>query len=385
MVIARFLLPMLIASSVAAGQLGVDVPDPYQQDMSVLNQIKADSAAAVVNEFKKDSFDWAKVDEMKALEGQVPAENKPVALEKIEESKGASFVIYVSWSLGEGFIKSLIQEHVDSRNVVIKFRGIPDGATMIEGLSKIQRISTATKSGATVELDPVSFQDNGVSMVPAVVRFEDGKRTNIAFGTASIDVFKGKEKTSDLGVIGDQAVIAEKDMIEMMKERAAKVNWQDKKEKAIRRFWAGQTFIALDEAPAHRMRKLDPTVIIPQDMKTADGQMIHAAGTRINPLAIRPFTQRMVIIDPAKEWQLTLARDQIERFGKDQLVTIVLTQLDRDTAWDELKKIEAMLDQPAFILPNDVKERFDIEYVPAVVTADRATFFIEEFSKRDQK
>jgi conjugal transfer pilus assembly protein TraW len=384
MVIARFLLLVFITSAVHAGQLGIDNHDISEIDISVLDEIKASADSARINALNAESFDWVIDDEKKAA-GIAVDEHKSPEIKKVESNQGVNFVIYVSWSLGDAFIKSLIEEHFSSNNVVLKFRGIPDGATMIEGLSRIQRISQDTKSAVKVELDPVSFQDNGVALVPAVIRFHDGKRVGIAYGTASIDVFKDKENRSDLGVLGSQVAIAEKDMIELMKERAAKINWQDKKNKAIKRFWANQSFVDLIEAPEHRFRRLDPTVVVPVDLKTQDGQMIHAAGTRINPLSIRPFNQRLVVIDPSKKWQLTLARDQIDRFGRNQLVTIVMTSLDRDTAWEDLKDIEKMLDQPAYILPSDVKERFDLEFVPAVVTADKTMFFIEEFAKRDQK
>lgn len=383
MVIARLLCPLLFVSSVMAGQLGIDNHSVFDQDVEALDQIKADSQKAVLNQLQTGAFDWVKEAEQGAF-AEAQKSEKPVGHTKIEDAKGTSFVVYVSWSLGEAFIKSLIEEYASSENVVLKFRGIPDGATMIQGLTKIQSISMATKSGATVELDPVSFQENGIEMVPAVVRFVNGKRENIALGTASIEVFKGKEKTPSLGVVGSQLAILEKDMIEMMKERAAKIDWSKKKEQAIGRFWAGQNFIPLEEAQEHRIRRLDPTVEVPQDMKTADGKMIQAAGTLINPLSIRPFNQRLVIIDPTKPWQLTLAREQIDHFGQNQLVTIIMTQLDRDTAWDDLKAIEESLGQAAYILPPDVKERFDIQLVPAVVTADKSAFFIEEFAKRDR-
>ena len=118
-------------------------------------------------------------------------------------------------------------------------------------------------------------------------------------------------------------------------------------------------------------------------MRTPDGTLIHAAGTRINPLDIRPFLQRLVIIDPTQPWQLGLAKDQIKGHGKDQLVTIILTSIPRDNGWDELQKIEHELGQPAYMLPSDVRERFDLQAVPSVVTADSKFFFIEEIAKSD--
>jgi conjugal transfer pilus assembly protein TraW len=237
----------------------------------------------------------------------------------------------------------------------------------------------------SVEIDPVSFADNGVQLVPFIAKYRDGEVVSVAKGSADTEIFRSKPGVADLGVVGDQVEIAEKDLIELMKERASKLDFNEMKRRAIGRFWANQNFIELAQAQEDRTRKLDPTIVVPADMRAADGTLIHAEGTRINPLDIRPFNQRLVIIDPSQEWQLSLARDQIDRFGKGQLVTIILTSVEAETGWDQLKSIEDRLDQPAYILTPEVKERFDLEFTPSVVTADASTFLIQEFSRSNAK
>ncbi|ASJ88538.1 TrbC family F-type conjugative pilus assembly protein [Pseudomonas aeruginosa] len=379
---------LMFAAQAVSGPLGID-PNPQisKEDMDLIESIRLDSQQAYQRGLTENTFDWAKEDEEAAAKAALAPEEKVEGskVERLEMKPGETYVIYVSWSLGESFIKGLMKENKDSGNVVLKFRGIPEGLTMVQSLAKIQRLSMDTKSPVSVEIDPVSFADNGVQLVPFIAKYRDGEVVSVAKGSADTEIFRSKPGVADLGVVGDQVEIAEKDLIELMKERASKLDFNEMKRRAIGRFWANQNFIELGQAQEDRTRKLDPTIVVPADMRAADGTLIHAEGTRINPLDIRPFNQRLVIIDPSQEWQLSLARDQIDRFGKGQLVTIILTSVEVETGWGQLKSIEDRLDQPAYILTPEVKERFDLEFTPSVVTADASTFLIQEFSGSNAK
>lgn len=389
--VIRYAAGALLAAAcglASAGQLGIEAnPQVTASQQELLDSIRTDTDAAMQRGVSEHDFDWAKEDEAKAEQAAAGAAEKAEGskIKRKESGPAETYVIYVSWSLGAPFIKDLLLSYKDQGNVVLKFRGIPDGLTMLQSLTKIQRLTHETKSPVTMEIDPVSFSDNQVTMVPFVAKYQAGKVVAVAKGTAAIEVFDDKPGVADLGVVGDQVEIAEVDMIELMKDRASKINFAEKKEKALKRFWANQQFNPLPPASEHRVRKLDPTIVVPQDMVTPDGTMIHKAGTRINPLSIRPFTQRLVVVDPAEEGQLTLAREQIQHFGKNQLVTIILTSVESESGWEQLKQIEESLGQPAYILPVEVKERFDLEHTPSVVTADSQYFYIEEFSGRELK
>lgn len=388
--VRALLLVLLVESSLAvAGPLGIDQVRPDEKVFGAeMTDIKAHAEALTKGALDAESLDWVRRDEIKAVfpDDLEKISRKPPEPGKVDViSTGENFIIFVSWSMGEGQIREMLKEYDESGRVTLKFRGIPDGATMVQALAKIQTLAMETKSDVEVQIDPVAFVDNGVTEVPAVARRKDDKVVNIVRGTSSIEVFKGKEDTFDLGTLGATVEIAERDLIELMKERLANVDKEELKRKAIKRFWANQQFVVLDDAQETRLRKLDPTIVVPQEMRAPDGTLIHAAGARINPLDIRPFNQRLLIIDPAKEWQLTLARGQIDAFGKDQLITIILTSLPRDSGWEELKRVEDYLNQPAYLLQSDLRERFDLQKVPSIVTADKGFFFIQEVAKRDVK
>jgi len=388
--VRALLFVLLLQSSLAiAGQLGIKQVAPDEAKYgSEMTQMRDHAEALTGKALDFEPMDWVRRDEINAV---FPGGLDSIEPKKVEPGKsdvistGENYLIFVSWSMGDAQIREILREYNTAGKVTLKFRGIPDGATMVQALAKIQTMAMETKSDVEVQLDPVAFTDNGVTQVPVVVRRNDDKVVNIARGTTSIEVFKGKEATFDLGSVGATLDIAERDLIDLMKERLAKLDKEEMKKKAIKRFWANQTFESMEDAQETRLRKLDPSIVVPQEMRAPDGTLIHAAGTRINPLEIRPFNQRLLIIDPAKEWQLTLARGQIEAHGSEQLITIILTSLPRDTGWEELKRVEDLLGQPAYLLKSDVRERFDLQKTPSIVTADKGYFFIQEVAKRDVK
>lgn len=348
-----------------------------------LTELKRSSQQQVDFVLKSGDMEWAK--DLERQSQQVVASSvdpsQKAPLHPLGE--GMRKLIFVSWSMGENEIKSLLRQYDGQSNVGLLFRGIPDGMKMIDALAKLQKLSLNTKSSASVLLDPVSFQKYAVSVVPVVVIEEGDDPKAIAKGTSSIETVEEAlkdGKSGDLGFLGPSLPIEERDLIELMRERAAELDPEELKRRAIARFWKGQTMFDLPHAEEDRTRRLDPTITVQEDMIAPDGQLIHRAGDRINPLSIRPFTQRMLIIDPSVPEQVALARDQIQAFGNTQAVTLILTSVNVNSGWDDFERIQGAVGAPAYMLKSDVKERFAIEKTPSIVTADNQSFFIKEIS-----
>jgi conjugal transfer pilus assembly protein TraW len=383
---AQLMLLFSIATSSFADQLGIEQIRPDEKmfgaEMTKIQEVAQESALEILGQ---GQLDWAKKDELLSIGINDLDVSKPPKDSKVgvEAPKGENYVIFVSWSLGDASIKAMLKEYHNSKLVTLMFRGIPEGSTMAQALTRIQMLSREAKSDVNIEINPVTFSENGITHVPAVIKRQDENVLAIVRGTSSIEIFKERVNSKDIGLVGEVRDIAERDLIEVMQERMAKLDVNKLKNGAINRFWANQSFQDLDIVAESKTRRLDPTIVVPQEMRAPDGTLIHAAGSLINPLDIRPFNQRLVIINPSEKWQLTLARGQIKDFGRDQLVTIILTSVPRDSGWDELKEIESFLGQPAYILPKDVKDRFDLRAAPSVVTADTKFFYISETARKD--
>lgn len=344
-----------------------------EQFSSELDQIKHQTDRQVDFTLKSEDFAFAKAPTPQAPEGS--------AQPAVDDRK-VIYQIFVSWSLGEQEIKDLLVRYNGNKTVELVFRGIPEGMPFPQALAKLQKLALETKSDTPVLINPVLFTDAAVTTVPQIRKLVEGAPQYVVAGTTSIegaDTEYSTRKTPGLGSVGPTLDIDERDLIEVLKERLAKVDFAELKEKATKRFWDKQTFVDLPTATSHRVRKLDPTVTVPEDMVAADGSLIHKAGDRINPLSIRPFTQRLVIIDPVDSKQIALAKAEIAKHGEDQNVVVILSRVDRSAGWDGFTSVQDQINRAVYLLKDDVRTRFSIDFVPSVVTADSSNFYIEEF------
>lgn len=339
-----------------------------------LKEMQVSTKQQVDFTLRNEDFSYLKQSQPQASPLEAP--KPPVDTRKVV------YQLLVSWSLGEAEIKQLLQSYDGDESVELVFRGVPEDMPFALALAKLQRLSLETKTKTSVLINPVVFEEAGVDQVPAIRKLVDQKAVYLAKGTtstASADEAFARRKEPVLS-LGPLVEIAERDLIEVMKERLAKVDMEKMKARALNTFWDKQTFAELPRAARHRVRALDPTVLVPADMTAADGTVIHKAGDRINPLDMRPFTQRLVIIDPLDPQQVALAKKQVADYGAKQNVVVIVSRVAREQGWDGFAALQNEIDHAAYVLRDDVRSRFAIDFVPSVVTADRHSFYIEEFA-----
>jgi len=170
-----------------------------------------------------------------------------------------------------------------------------------------------------------------------------------------------------------------------MKKRFAKIDWEEQKRGAVKNFWNKQNFRELPEAHKDRVRELDPTVYISEDITAPDGTLIAKQGDLINPLDVAPFTQAVVVLDPLDEDQVARVKEALPRINQVPgvtRITYIVTRLDREEGWDSYTKTTDTFDAPVFLLTPDVAQRFELEYVPSIITAQGKRFVVEELADR---
>lgn len=85
-----------------------------------------------------------------------------------------------------------------------------------------------------------------------------------------------------------------------------------------------------------------------------------------------------MIIDPSYEKQINFAKAQIEKYSDKQNVVIILSEVDREKGWDGFTEVQNKVGRAVYILKDDVRTRFSIDFTPSVVTAADKNFYIEE-------
>ena len=409
---------------------------PYLQAASEGDFDSAEFAADVVNRSQKSLTPGQFEDDIRAVLGSISASDSPanvvnaladmlesnpeiyaaipdadIKLQQLSgkliddnplDSKGEATYIFVSYSLSENVLEDIVKQHKGRDDVTLVMRGVPQGMNIPEGIRKMQAIANSVEPIASVIIDPALFREYGIKQVPAVVRvgrspsalalspdMRPGRKFAPLIAKVSglhndkwlMERIEAGEK-GDMGVQGSLSEIEEPDLIEEMKKRVALIDWEQKKEEAVKRFWKGQTFDVLPTADLQRVREIDPTILVEKDLKDLAGNCIRKAGDRVNPLQIRPFTQTLLIFNPVSEEEMFRVETFLSERSQRGLAAPVMiaTQIDKAKDWDGYKELTDRLDAHVFLLTPEVKHRWRIEKTPSVVTADnrRHVFLVQE-------
>lgn len=297
---------------------------------------------------------------------------------------GFKTLIFVSWSMGEAAIKDVLQRYDGQQTTAVVFRGVPDDKPFAQGVMAIQAVSMSSKSSVAVVIDPVAFRTHGVAAVPAIAIETPAGDTQIkATGTVSAEQLAealkdGKE--GDIGSLGPTLEIQEPDMIEVAQQRIEQLDFDAIKQKAISRFWQNNAGNHLPTVQRDIVRRVDPTVLITQDILDAYGNVVTPRG-EINPLDIMPFDQKLVVIDPTQQWQVDLAIYEIAATPPGITVTVMASEIPADRGWEVFENTQDAIGAALYMMPAAMGSRFQIQAVPSVVTADRTHFIVEEISK----
>ncbi|GAB3472750.1 TrbC family F-type conjugative pilus assembly protein [Azotobacter salinestris] len=298
--------------------------------------------------------------------------------------EGFRTLIFVSWSLGEAALEDILRRYDGQPGVGVVFRGIPAGVRMVDAMTRMHRLTQATESQVSVLLDPLAFRRHGIQLVPAVVVERPDEA--LAAKVVGIDAVTYVEealqqgRSGDLGTLGTPRDILEPDLMEVAKARIEGLDFAVMKQRALDRFWHVHTGHALPTATENATRQVDPSVVIPQDILDAEGKVVTRAG-RINPLHLRPFDQKLVVIDPTQPWQVALAQRERAEHGRGLTVTVMATQIPPDAGWPLFERTQQAIDAPLYLLPGDLARRFQIQKAPSVVTAEGEVFVVREFAR----
>ena len=130
----------------------------------------------------------------------------------------------------------------------------------------------------------------------------------------------GTAAAKDLGVRGAVWHIEEPDLLREIEARLEEMEntgeadrmRREAVERARERVEAPARVAGVKPARFFRIRRFDPTVTVEQDIRTAEGTLVAARGTRINPLEKHPLTRELLFIDGTRpvEVDWALAREK---------------------------------------------------------------------------
>lgn len=278
-------------------------------------------------------------------------------------------LLFVSFSLGDAALKGIFEEASGRNDVLLVFRGPKLGQKLPALMAELKRLLKGIDPLPNIVIDPTRFQRWSVTSVPDIVVEQDGQSRLHVRGVSSLswldEQFKAG-KQGDLGTLGNVGEIAEIDLLEEFKDRMAAIDWKQKQQQAIVRFWAQQKFEDLPTTLEDRDRTVDLTITAPRDLIAPNGQLIIRARQTVNPLDKMPFGLCLMVFDATVPAQVELIQHQSCQ-DKKARVLYLATSLPRQDGWEQLKTLETRLQAPVFLLTPDVRSRFQLQQVPAIV------------------
>ncbi|WNB74065.1 TrbC family F-type conjugative pilus assembly protein [Methylomonas koyamae] len=278
-------------------------------------------------------------------------------------------LLFVSFSLGDTALKELFEEAAGRNDVLLVFRGPKPGQKLPALMADLKRLLKGMDPVPNIVIDPTRFQRWSVTSVPEIVVEQEGKTLLHVRGVSSLpwlDEQLKSGKQGDLGTLGDVGEITEIDLLEEIKRRMAAIDWKQKQQQAIARFWEQQKFEDLPTAQADRDRIVDLTITAPRDLVAPNGQLFIHAGQTVNPLDKMPFGLCLMVFDATVSAQVELIQHQSCQ-DKQARVMYLATSLPRQSGWESLQGLETALQAPVYLLTPDVRSRFQLHRVPSIV------------------
>lgn len=356
-----------------AGEIVGDLnlrPEVSDEALSLAREVISDSrkAYAESTESVRDAFDV-----------EVPKEIRRVDPEKEWVN------ILISRSLGESDIEQIMRS-VEGFEVPVRFvfQGIPEGATINDAMRDFALWSRELPSTPEAVINPTVFTENNVTNVPRMMWMDSGEIVASVDGITNPRWLKDQIDAGEqgyLGVRGPVQDISERNLIEVMKEKMLEVDLMAKKQESIDTYFERTNFIYLEQAKEDKTRYIDPTVIVQKPIRGKGGEVAIPAGATFNPLAMRPFTLRLVIFNPNEPEELEWLKDLPD--SKNRKDIYIASELQGSKGWDQLQSVQDMIDDNVFLLKNDVWQRFDIEKTPSIVTSEGLMFRIDEYAMKE--
>ena len=389
---------MLAGDSSPAGLLQHQV-DVINNSAAVLGDTTSITDTSRVEEIKREQENYFQTllkaatgyseDAMNAASQKygLQPEQKQAVPGKTTGDKGVRYRLYISSAMGDGALKQAMEFGAKyNQSMVLSLRGPLPGEKLDPLVYRLINLIGGVSEGMSVpniEVNPPSFTDNQITTTPTlVVLNEEGVVVAKAAGVMNPEWIESEIKaghTGDLGVHGRTTKIAEIDLMLAMIEKAKAQDPKALAEKARRDMWKGIPLIPLPAVTERRDRELDAGFYVTEDIPLPDGTYLARKGDYFNPLDAPEmvFNQVIVIVDATKKDQVDFAA-AINAAYRDTGVITMLSDIDRETAWDVLAQLTHRFKNQPFLLTNDVQERFRVEKVPTVITVVDKKIVVQE-------
>lgn len=324
-------------------------------------------------------------DVLKASRSTLPAWAQPGGSTQAAPKSGR--YLFVSFSMPEAELLAALAEAA-THNAVIVVRGIAPGESVASAGAHLKALAERLPSDLPppeVQLDPMAFRRYAVDAAPTAVIY-GGSRELRATGTLALGDLARRFAAGERGALGRRGVtypIIERDFLEEIQSRLARVDWAAQRQGAYQRYWTNQEFVDLPVAERDAVRRFDPSVEASRDLYGKAGQLVVKAGARLNPQSVMPLRGVWFIFDPLDDRQVRRVVMEARAVSAKGLPLVLMaTRLQRGREWDSLRDIEDALGVAVSLANTDFLRRFDVRRLPSRIQGDGDMLQIAELGVR---
>ncbi len=148
---------------------------------------------------------------------------------------------------------------------------------------------------------------------------------------ASLAVLPVAGQAKDLGVRGATWPVAEPDLLAEIEARLLEMQrsgemarlQEEARDRARRRLEQPDPVSGIAPAKSERTRLFDPAIAVERDIRTPDGTLIAAAGTRVNPLERMTLARDLLFVDGRREAEIAWALAHETESGRPAKIVLL--------------------------------------------------------------
>jgi conjugal transfer pilus assembly protein TraW len=296
-----------------------------------------------------------------------------------EQFKQASTIVFISLGMPDEDLRYLFNEGRGKKDVVFLLRGSFND-DMKETMQRLAKLADLDKEKApappNVMILPQAFANYQIDAVPVVFRQARGNAKDWfkAVGAPSLAIAAKAIDEGQAGrVLGKLYPIAERDIVERMREAASKFDW-GKWRRHMAADWRAKFEngtplpVALNDASY----TVDLSITFPSDLTDKDGKVVVKAGTRVNPLEKTGVPgEAIVVIDPLDARQRGMAKQWLSKWPG---AIVMVTRIDEQAIRDLGVKV--------MMVDAVTAGRFQLQAVPSLLTAQNNRLLVRTYASR---
>jgi conjugal transfer pilus assembly protein TraW len=286
-------------------------------------------------------------------------------------------LLFVSRGMPAAELQAAIAEAAADPGLTLILRGLLPGERLDAALPAIARLITRHDPPPAILIDPGRYRRHEITAVPTLLDPITGHRLQGAIARPALEQQRRHADRTDLGRIGPTWPIAEPDLAEILKARAAHLDLPARAQAAMARFWRRVPAVTLPPAQTTATRRFRPEARTSSDLNDDRGRRLLPAGSRLNPLQTLPLTARILVLDAQDPHELAWAR--IQRHPNNTTIHLIANP-DREGGWDSWQALQQQLDAPPFLLDRHLADRLRVRATPSLIEAEGAELVVREIA-----